>query len=447
MKKQSVEELLSTIKERQEQWITFGITDMDGVFRAKTISTEKFEKSLKEGIGFCNVIFGWDINDACYDNNSLVGWHTGYPDVQATLDPESRRTMPWDGDRSLFIADLSSSGLSEICPRNLLFRVANKAEQMGFTAKASSEFEWYNFAETPVSLDQKSYSDPTPITPGMFGYSMLRAGQYAPYVRELLTQLYRFDIPLEGLHTETGDGVYEAAITYDEIRKSADRAALFKTAVKLIAHQHEIMPSFMAKWNPALPGCSQHIHLSLWKDNTNAFYSEGDELSVSMNHFIAGVLYCLPYIQPMYAPVTNSYKRYVEGSWAPTSASWGRENRTTAIRTIGGSASAARIENRVPGSDANPYLAMAATLASGLYGIEQKLELSEPVTGNAYDRKSLPPLHNSLEEATAAMKNSPIASTLFGEVFARHFVETREWEVRQQTDDPNWEFKRYFEVI
>lgn len=449
----TIDEIIQQLRELEVKSVKFGVTDIDGVLRGKLVSTEKFIKALKENIGFCNVIFGWDVNDECYDNSKVSGWHTGYPDSFATIDPSSYRNIPWEGNKPFFIADFADSELmSGVCPRSLLKKVQALANEMGFIPKFGAEFEWFNFDETPQTLHQKNYSTPTPLTPGMFGYSVLRASQNSDYFNKLFDSLYDFGIPLEGIHTETGDGVYEAAITYDEILESADRAALFKTAVKEIAYQYDHMASFMAKWNPDLPGCSGHIHQSLWSQNNENLFYDGDSdnnLSDLARHYIAGQLHCLPHILPLFAPTINSYKRYVAGSWAATTVSWGIENRTTALRIINNSQNSFRVENRVPGADANPYLTMAASLASGLYGIENKLELSIPVTsGNEYENSNTIPLPDNLQDAVKAMKESEIPVKLFGDDFVDHFIGTREWEWSQfDPEQSNWEMKRYFEII
>ncbi len=212
------------------------------------------------------------------------------------------------------------------------------------------------------------------MTPGMFGYSVLRASQEGSYFHDLFDSLKKFNVPLEGIHTETGPGVYEAAMLYSEVLEAADRAVLFKSGVKEIAHHHGIIASFMAKWNENLPGCSGHVHQSLWSagKKENLFYDKKSKTGISplMESYIAGQLQCLPYVLPMYAPTINSYKRLVEGAWAPTTLTWAIDNRTTALRVLKGGASSTRLETRVVGSDSNPYLAIAACLASGLYGIK-----------------------------------------------------------------------------
>jgi glutamine synthetase len=209
----------------------------------------------------------------------------------------------------------------------------------------------------------------------------------------------------------------------------------------------------MAKWNTDLPGCSGHIHQSLWDEESgdNLFYDEGSDHKISklLEHYIAGQLHCMPFILPMYAPTVNSYKRLVEGSWAATSVSWGVENRTTSLRVINHGSDSMRLETRVPGADANPYLSMAASLASGLYGIKHKLSLDiEPTQGNEYENESTQQLPKTLDEATQQMKSSDISKELFGEAFTQHFIKTREWEWRQFVKNvTDWELKRYFEII
>ncbi|MDX1639283.1 MAG: glutamine synthetase family protein [Balneolaceae bacterium] len=450
----TTEDVLKAVKYSDANKIKFAVTDMDGVLRGKTITKSKFQKGLDEEIGFCDVVFGWDLNDRVYDNTRVTGWQTGYPDAMATIDLETFRKIPWNHEVPFFLADFrNSDSLSEVCPRTLLRTVRGKALDMGFHPRFANEYEWFNFRETPESLSEKEYCNPAPLTPGMFGYSMLRSSQHQAYFDGLYDQLHQFDVPVEGIHTETGDGVYEACIEYSDILEAADRGILFKTGVKEIAYRHGVLPSFMAKWNAELPGCSGHIHQSLWglDQDKNLFYSETDEHRMSglMKHYLAGLLHCLPHILPMYAPTVNSYKRFVEGSWAATSASWGIENRTTAFRVINHSPGAMRVENRVPGSDANSYLSMAASMASGLYGIEHELSLSmPPTTGNAYEAGHQRPLPGTLREAVRAMRSSDLPKKLFGDTFVDHFITTREWECRQYEQAvTDWELKRYFEII
>lgn len=448
-------DLLEQLNQKNSQKVRVGVFDIDGILRGKIIHVSKLRKALAGGFGFCNVVFGWDSADVPYGNSRVSGWHTGYPDAQARLDPATLRFIPWEDGLPFVLGDFFTdmSGVGQVCPRTLLQNISKQAEDLGYHPLFAGELEWFNFQETPQTWAAKKYRDPQPLTPGMFGYSILRASQQGDFFHALFDQLSAFEIPLEGLHTETGDGVYEACIIYDHILEAADRMALFKTSVKEIAYQHDQLASFMAKWNPDLPGCSGHIHQSLWdRDGSqNLFYESTHPKGMSplMEQYIAGQLYCLPYILPMYAPTVNSYKRLVAGSWAAVSASWGIENRTAALRVVPGGPNSTRLETRVPGADANPYLTMAAALASGLYGIRHQLKLDTPPTkGNEYDHQGNPPLPRDLHSATQAMKSSPIAEELFGADFVDHFVYTREWEWQQflkvVTD---WEIQRYFEII
>lgn len=445
--------LIEELKKNNCDKIKFAVTDIDGVLRGKIISINKFEKAIKNDVGFCNVIFGWDMNDECYTNGAVSGWHTGYPDAFATIDLATRRTIAWQNNIPFFLADFSNAPeVAAACPRTLLKQIKKQCEDLGFTAMFSKEFEWFNFIETPQTLSDKHFTNLKPLTPGMFGYSLLRTSQNDAFYYDIFNLLKTFNVPLEGLHTETGDGVYEAAIEYADILEAADRAVLFKTAIKEISYKHGYVASFMAKWNVDLPGCSGHIHQHLADaKGNNIFYAEKDAngMSETLKHYIAGQLYCLPYIMPMYAPTVNSYKRYVEGAWAATTVSWGIENRTTALRVINHVPVATRLETRVPGADANPYLSLSASLASGLYGIKNKLPLNiDAIKGSAYDNHSLQKLPNNLQQATEAMKSSNIATELFGKSFTDHFIRTREWEwsqfIQKVTD---WELKRYFEIV
>ena len=443
-------ELLSILEQSDDQRIKIAVVDIDGVLRGKILRKDKFLNVLESSSGFCDVIFGWDIVDVAYDNAKVTGWHTGYPDTNYTIDINTFRKIPWDENIPFFLGDFSQTN-HPACPRSLLKKVINKAEKMGFTPIFSEEFEWFNFDETPDSLHDKGGVNPKPLTPGMFGYSVLRSSQKSDYFNDLFTLLEEYRIPLEGLHTETGPGVYEAAIQYTDVLEAADRAVLFKAAVKEIASKHGVMASFMAKWNAELPGCSGHIHQSLWKDGQNLFADNKDEYKMSpiFKSYIAGQLHALPEILPMFAPTINSFKRLVEGAWAPTTLTWGLDNRTTALRVLASGGSSTRLETRVPGSDVNPYLAMATALAAGLYGIENNLELSiKPTIGNGYEDKSNGTLPSDLKSATDKMKSSSLAKSLFGDDFVDHFCRTREWEHRQfAASVTDWEIKRYFEII
>ena len=451
----STKEILQYVKDHPSGRVKLAFADIDGILRGKYISSEKFLSVIESGMGFCDVIFGWDAADVAYDHVDFTGWHTGYPDCPAVLDINTFRKVPWENDIPFFLGELTDQKgkPSEVCPRQLLKKILSEANAQGYSPFFSQEFEWYNFAETPQTANDKQFKNLTPLTPGMFGYSILRSSLGNAFVSDLFELLNKFGVPLEGFHTETGPGTYEAAIVYSGIIEAADRAVLFKTAVKEIAYKHNIMATFMAKINENLPGCGGHVHQSLWDktEKKNLFHDEKDKLKMSslMKSYVAGQLHCLPYILPMFAPTINSYKRLVEGAWAPTTLTWGVDNRTVALRVLSGGSKSCRLETRVIGSDVNPYLAMSACLAAGLYGIKNNLKLEQPVTvGNGYRDYSNGTLPSTLIEATQQMKGSKLAKEILGEKFVEHFTQTREWEWKQHLKAvTDWEYKRYFEII
>ncbi len=447
--------ILNELKKSSFQKVKVAVADIDGVLRGKYLAREKFLTSVESGFGFCDVVFGWDSSDTCYDNGAFTGWQSGYPDALARIDLQTGRRIPWEGGLPFFLGDFvdAKGAPLSVCPRQALKRVLANATSEGFRVNVGMEFEWFNFRETPESWAAKGHHDPAPLTPGMFGYSIVRTTQNQGFFAALMDDLLAFRVPIEGLHTETGPGVYEAAILYSEALEAADRATLFKTAAKEIGSRFGIMPTFMAKWNSTLPGCSGHCHQSLAAvdDGRNLFHDAGDPhaMSATFRSYLAGQLALLPELLPFLAPTVNSYKRLVDGFWAPTKPTWGIDNRTVACRVIPGSSKSTRLETRVPGSDVNPYLAVAACVGAGLYGVQNRLELTaDAVRGSAYTSSNAPRFPRNLHEATKLLANSSAARSIFGEAFVDHFVRTRDWEWRQFQDSvTSWELKRYFEVI
>jgi len=450
----SAKDVLAELRRSPTQKVKVAVTDIDGVMRGKYLHKDKFLAAAEGGgFGFCNVVFGWDSADVCYDNATYTGWHTGYPDAVARVDLSTARTVPWDGGVPFFLADFEDGqgGPLPVCPRSLLKKIVARAQAAGFVAKAGLEFEWFNFQETPESLAEKHYVSPKPLTPGMFGYSLVRMAHSRPFFNAMLDELGAFGVPIEGLHTETGPGVFEAAIQASDALEAADRGVLFKTSVKEIGQRFQVMPTFMAKWNSALPGCSGHMHQSLWTKDGNAFDDEKDPRRMSrvFKSYLAGQLRGLADLLPFFAPTVNSYKRLVDGYWAPTKVTWGIDNRTVALRVIPAGPKSTRVEVRVSGSDINPYLALAASIGAGLWGIAQELPLEDaPVEGSAYMVEKAVRLPRTLQEATRGLSESKLAREILGEQFVDHYVRTREWEWRQFQDAvTDWELRRYFEVI
>jgi glutamine synthetase len=433
-------------------YVKIAFTDIDGVLRGKYINRDKFLSALEKGFGFCDVVIGWDSNDQLYDNVAYTGWHTAYPDAPARIVAETARPIPFEDNIPFFLCELAGDA-EAICPRSTLRRVLDKAKAMGFSVYSAFEYEFFVFDETPESVREKGYRNLKPMTPGYFGYSVLRSSVHGEFYRELLDLCRAMDMPIEGLHTETGPGVLEAAIAVDEALRAADKAVLFKTFAKVLAQRKKLMASFMAKWSNSWPGQSGHIHISLRdKDNKSVFHQEGAPHSMSerMRHFVGGQQKLMPELLGMIAATVNSYSRLIPGFWAPTSATWGVENRTTALRVIPGSPASQRVEVRIAAADANPYIALAAALGSGLWGIENQTEPMEPLSGNAYAAE-LPSelrLPATLWDAAQRLKTSEVARELFGDAFVEHFAATREWEEREfRKHITDWELARYFEII
>lgn len=451
---QSVADARKIVEERNLEYVKIGVHDIDGILRGKYLSRAKFFSALESGLSFCDVVLGWDSNDQLYDKVGVTytGWHTGYPDAPVRVVPSSCRDIPFEPGMLLFLCEFDGRAAA-LCPRQLLQRVLCRAKDMGFAAFAAFEYEFFLFNETPDSVRAKGYRDLKPITPGFFGYSMLRSSVHADLHNSLLELGQQMDFPIEGLHTETGPGVLEAAIAVDNASDAADKAALFKTFTKVWAQRHNLMATFMAKWSNQYPGQSGHIHISLrHEDGSSAFHDPAQPYNMSklQRHFVAGQQHLMPQWTAMIAQTVNAYSRLIPGFWAPTDATWGVENRTTALRVIPGSAKSQRVEFRVGSADANPYIALAAALGAGLYGIAHELEPTAMVTGNAYDQQqpqalSLP---GTLETAAAALRASAAATEYFGAEFVEHYAASREWESREyRRHITDWELSRYFEII
>lgn len=448
-----VQEIMQLVSASSPPVAKVGLFDIDGVLRGKYMGADKLRAALEKGFGFCDVVLGWDLNDQLYDNVSYTGWHTAYPDAHVRLLPETLRRIPFEGDTPFILGEFE--GVAEaLCPRGLLRRVLARAAAMGFTAKAAAEFEFFLFEETPRSIRDKSYRDLRPITPGNFGYSLLRSGVHADFYRELLTTCAAMDMEIESLHTETGPGVVEAAIKVDDALAAADKAALFKTVTKILAQRRGWMATFMARWSHEWPGQSGHLHVSLLDGASGSpvFHEAGSANGMSqlMRWFIGGQQKLMPELLAMVACTVNSYTRLVPGFWAPTEASWGYENRTCALRVIGGSPAAQRVEYRIAAADINPYVALAAAIGSGLWGIEHKIEPAAAIEGNAYQAPRSPEqaLPQTLWDAAQRLKASAAARDLFGDAFVDHYSATREWEEREARKAvTDWQLARYFELI
>ncbi|KAI0306617.1 glutamine synthetase/guanido kinase [Multifurca ochricompacta] len=452
--------------------------DVDGVLRGKFMSKEKFlSAASSDGFGFCSIIFGWDLHDAVYSKELLISnAANGYRDLIATIDLSTYRRIPWENDVPFFLVsflDPETKSPVSVCPRSVLKKVTGRAEQSGWQCLAGVEFEYFQFKETPHSLAEKKFRDLQPLTPGMHGYSLLRTQLNNDYFHDIFNEADKFEVHLEGHHTETGPGVFETALAYTTALRIADNALLFKYLVKSLGMKYGITPSFMAKPWGNLPGCSGHIHVSLRDgDGNNVFAVKSEELrggreqaaydelkyiSQTAEYFLAGVLNGLPDVMPTLVPTINGYKRLVGGEafWAPNAVTYGYDSRAASVRVISPPSvppAATRFEIRVTGADVNPFFALSAIFGLGIRGIEKKLALPmAPMSHFSLEDKrtgKITMLPQSLEAATEKMlRPGSIAREIFGDDFVDHFGGTREHEIRLWNEAvTNWEVERYLEL-
>lgn len=457
-------EVKQLINDGKVEYVKIGAADIEGVFRGKRVAAKHFLSSLEDGFAQCDVIFGWDIAENVLPNLKFSNWERGFADIVMKPDLSTFNLVSWEENVASCVCDLWTEHGEPltISPRYVLQKVVERARSMGFEPFSTAELEFRFFRESQMSLRDKDFGPHlTPLNPGFNCYSISQSSADDQLLGRIARMMRDSDVEIEGYNREHGPGMYEMNLRYDHAVASGDKTMLFKNGVKEICHQMGYTATFMAKWNDQEDGSSGHSHMSLWDTNLerNLFWDDGAEghMSPLMRQFLAGVLEKLPEFMALYAPVINSYKRYVEGTWAPLNTTWGMDNRTCSIRIINNGKRAIRTENRVPGADANFYLVFAGTLASGLYGIERQLELPERLDGNAYDaetvtraieRGHIRPLARNLSAATDLLENSELAREYLGEDFVDHFVATRRWEVKEYDKAvTNWDRRRYLELI
>ncbi len=452
------------IADGKVEYVKVGAPDIEGVYRGKRVASRFFLDSLADGFAQCDVLFGWDIAENVLPNLAFSNWARGFADIVMKPDLSTFTTVPWEENVASCICDLWTEHGEPvtISPRSILRTLVERARSMGYEPMAASELEFRFFREDQVSLREKDFGPGlTPLNPGMNCYVISQASADDQLLGRIARMMRDYGVEVEGYNREHGPGMYEMNIHYADALTAADSTMLFKTGVKEICHQMGLSATFMAKWHDQEDGSSGHSHMSLWdrKLAQNVFWDDAAEkhMSTTMRHFLAGVLQKLPEFMVLYAPVINSYKRYREGTWAPLNTTWGMDNRTCAVRIINNGRRAVRIENRVPGADANFYLVFSAMLASGLYGIEQKLELPRQLVGNAYDAAAvasalaeghIQPLARNLTDATQLFERSEVAKEFLGADFVEHFSATRRWEVQEyEKAVTNWDRRRYFELV
>ncbi|MBI5290031.1 MAG: glutamine synthetase [Chloroflexi bacterium] len=435
--------------------VKIGTPDMDGVYRGKRVSAKQFLDGYEgEGFAQCDVLFGWDIAEEVMTGLDLAigSADTGFADILLRPDLQTFRVVPWEPSTAAVVCDAytEQGDLLAQSPRTVLRRVIDRGRTMGFEPAMAVELEFRIFREDQESLREKRYSDLRPLNPGYNCYSISHASIDDDVVGSLRRYMDAYGIEVEGYNREHGEGMYEMNLRYEGALEAADRGMLFKSGAKEVLAQAGAVPTFMAKYSDEMDGCSGHIHQSLWHGGSNAFWDTADEhhMSARMRAYLGGALKTMPELFALYAPNVNSYKRYVSGSWAPTTATWGIDNRTAALRVITGSAGAIRIETRVPGADVNPYLGFAACLAGGLHGIEHGLKPPAPLQSDVYSVAGLPPLPRTLEQAIDLFEHSAVAREFFGDAFVDHYVKMRRWEIEKHRRAVTaWERARYFEQV
>jgi len=441
----TVDQLREDIGEETIDTVLVAFTDMQGRLQGKRIHAQFFLDSvLDHGTEGCNYLFAVDVDMNTVDGYAISSWETGYGDMMFDLDLSTLRKLTWQPGTAMIQCDLSwldGRGSVRQSPRQILKSVADRARGLGFQALAGTELEFIVFDDTYEAAWDSGYRALTPSNRYNIDYSVLGGTRVEPLLRDIRNHMYTAGLTVESAKGECNLGQHEIAFKYDEVVRTADNHSVYKNGAKEIASLHGKALTFMAKFDER-EGNSCHIHMSL-RGNNGAIVFDDEAL---FGHFVAGVQATLQEFTLLYAPNINSYKRYQPGSFAPTAIAWGRDNRTCALRVVGHGAGL-RVENRVPGGDVNPYLAMAGMLAGGLYGIEQRLELEPVFEGNAYesDKARVP---TTLRAARDLFAGSALAREAFGDDVVDHYVHYADVELAAfDAAVTDWERVRGFERL
>ncbi|MER6983190.1 glutamine synthetase family protein [Streptomyces carpinensis] len=444
----AVEELHALVAGGEIDTVVLAFPDMQGRLQGKRFAARFFlDEVLQHGTEGCNYLLAVDTDMNTVDGYTMSSWDRGYGDFAMHPDLSTLRRIPWHPGTALVVADLAWNDGSPVvaAPRQILRRQLDRLAEHGLTAQVGTELEFIVFQDTYEQAWDAGYRGLTPANQYNVDYSILGTGRIEPLLRRLRNDMAGAGLTVESAKGECNPGQHEIAFRYDEALVTCDQHALYKTGAKEIAAQEGVSITFMAKYNER-EGNSCHIHLSLADaDGTNVMAAGGgDGMSDLMRHFLAGQLAALRDFSLLYAPNINSYKRFQPGSFAPTAVAWGHDNRTCALRVVGHGRSL-RFENRLPGGDVNPHLAVAGLVAAGLYGVEQKLQLPEPCRGNAYsaDFEHVP---TTLREAAELWENSPVAKAAFGDEVVAHYRNMARVELDAfDAAVTDWELRRSFE--
>ncbi|GMW01218.1 MAG: glutamine synthetase [Candidatus Hydrogenedentota bacterium] len=444
---------------RLRQWIADGLVDtvivagidMQGRLYGKRCVADIFLRDMAEGVHTCDCNFGWDVARMLIDGLDFTGWHKGYGDMTIKPDWSTLRHYAWFDKTVLLIGDtVDHHGHPvSVAPRSVLRKQVEKARAMGFEAMMAPEVEFFLFRETLESSRKKDYRDLQPMSEYISDYCVFRSSMDEWIIGQMRRKLTESNVEVESYKAEWGFGQCEMNLRYTHALEMADRHVVYKHAIREIAALNQCQATFMAKWDSKHSGNGSHVHVSLWEGERPAFPGNGPHgMSDTARHFMGGMMHLAKDLQLFCAPTINSYKRYEDLSFAPTTITWGGDNRTTAFR-IAGHGNSMRIENRIPGSDACAHLLYGAMLGAGLYGIEHKLEPIGPfVQANAYIETDAPKLNRTLEQTALAMEQSKAARRILGDDVVDHYVRVARWEVEEYNKHvTDWERRRYFELI
>jgi glutamine synthetase len=444
----SVEELRALVAGGEIDTVVLAFPDMQGRLQGKRFAARFFlDEVLHHGTEGCNYLLAVDTEMNTVDGYAMSSWDRGYGDFAMHPDLTTLRRVPWNEGTAMLHADLAWSDGSPVvaAPRQILRRQLERLAELGYTAQVGTELEFIVFKDTYEQAWDAAYKGLTPANQYNIDYSVLGTGRIEPLLRRIRNEMAGAGLTVESAKGECNPGQHEIAFRYDEALVTCDQHSVYKTGAKEIAAQEGMSITFMAKYNER-EGNSCHIHLSLADaDGTNAMAGDLEGgMSEVMRHFLAGQLAALRDFSLLYAPNINSYKRFQPGSFAPTAVAWGQDNRTCALRVVGHGRSL-RFENRLPGGDVNPYLAVAGLVAAGLHGIEQKLELPEPCPGNAY-AADLDHVPTTLREAAELWENSTVARAAFGDEVVAHYRNMARVELDAfDAAVTDWELRRSFE--
>lgn len=443
-----LDDLRAEVQRGEIDTVVLAFPDMQGRLQGKRFAAPFFLDEVAEhGTEGCNYLLAVDTEMNTVDGYEMSSWDRGYGDFAMHPDPTTLRRIPWHQGTALLIADLAWHDGSPVvaAPRQILRRQLDRLAERGWTAQVGTELEFIVFKDTYEQAWDRDYRGLTPANQYNIDYSVLGTSRIEPLLRRIRNEMAGAGLTVESAKGECNPGQHEIVFRYDEALVTCDQHALYKTGAKEIAAQEGVSLTFMAKYNER-EGNSCHIHLSLVDaDGRNVMAGDGPEgMSPVMRHFLAGQLAALRDFSLLYAPHINSYKRFQPGSFAPTAVAWGRDNRTCSLRVVGHGRSL-RFENRLPGGDVNPYLAVAGLVAAGLHGVEQELELPEACTGNAYtaDYAHVP---TTLREAAELWENSPVAKAAFGDEVVAHYRNMARVELDAfDAAVTDWELRRSFE--